>query len=170
MQMGQASVDSPLGKQILKLFCILPEVDFVCLRARNIFLGAPSLSNQIWHFISEVPFGDEVRYHCTNGMKSATNFSFDFQVAKCVQGTSWAAPTTAWESCTPTNWCPAPPPESEQNYTVVAHSTGNKFGDLCLGWDQAGEGDAVAAATCNAGTIVELRYVLNTICNYLHKA
>ena len=36
MQMGQASVDSPLGKQILKLFCILPDVDFVCIHARNI--------------------------------------------------------------------------------------------------------------------------------------
>ena len=86
------------------------------------------------------------------------SFSQGLYPLNCPQGTSWAAPTTAWESCTPTNWCPAPPPESEQNYTVVAHSTGNKFGDICLGWDEAGDGEPVVAATCNAGTIVELRY------------
>ena len=42
--------------------------------------------------------------------------------------------------------------------TVVAHSTGNKFGDVCLGWDEAGDGEPVAAATCNAGTTVEMRF------------
>ena len=61
----------------------------MCLCARNMFLGSGEriyLSNHTWHLISEVPFGDEVRYHCTNGMKSATNFSFDYQVAKCIKG------------------------------------------------------------------------------------
>ena len=106
---------------------------------------------------SEVPYGDDVRYHCNNGMKSATNFSFDHQVATCNAGNTWTVPNAGWESCTPTNWCPVPPPEEEQNYTVTVHSTGNKFGDICLGWDDVGDGDPVEVATCPSKATVLLR-------------
>ena len=63
---------------------------------------------------------------------------------------------------TPTNWCPVPP-EPEQDGSVVAHSTGNKFGDICLGWDESGDNEPTPVATCSMGTIVELRFEVHCI-------
>ena len=47
--------------------------------------------------LSDVPYGDKVLYHCTNGMKSATNLAFDHLVATCNPGNVWTPPA-AWES------------------------------------------------------------------------
>ena len=69
-------------------------------------------------------------------MRSIRDLNFQNQSAKCTFDSngnySWETPSNAWEMCTDTKLCPVPP-EIEAGGSVIARSTGNRFGAVCLG-------------------------------------
>ncbi|XP_059085714.1 uncharacterized protein LOC131882549 [Tigriopus californicus] len=79
-----------------------------------------------------VAFGRALQFRCQRGQKFEHDFNHLYEEATCESTGIWNTPAPDWTPCVTTKHCnnyPTPP----ENITIKQKSTGQAFGQICLG-------------------------------------